>query len=457
MHLLRTIVALLAMVTVTLTLIPGNSVTAADKPLTAARPTDEALRPEPAKELSFLNVAIEVSAHDLGDSVNRLTPQELYKGSSRTKGLSADILRNGPIVVSAADDYIYLTVPVTISLSSSLFETPAVAARLKFKVNATVTPDWRIVADVHYLGLSDPLAEEIVVGPLSIKPRSFVEKNAQPLQRLLSDLVSRKLNEKFPLKTQVAKVWSAAQKPLLLDKKYDAWLQIAPREVLLYPFHARDNMVKLSVGLVSFAELVVGPAPPARPPVPLPDLKPASGRERTFRVSLHTDLLYKDIVRIASPQLLNKELGSDSNSVIITGLELYGNGDRLMIKAAITGTFDGTICLSGKPVFNPQTNLFSVADVDFDMQTRDILLQSAVWFVQSAIRSTIQEKLNMDLTSRLEQAREMAGKALARVKLAENVFLTGSVKTMWLNDVVVQKEKIAIQVYSEGEAAVVFH
>ena len=49
MHLLRKLVSLLALVTVTLTLIPCASVTAADKPLTAGRPKDEAVRTEPAK------------------------------------------------------------------------------------------------------------------------------------------------------------------------------------------------------------------------------------------------------------------------------------------------------------------------------------------------------------------------------------------------------------------------
>ena len=386
-----------------------------------------------------------------------MAPQELYKGSARAKGLGVDILRNGPIVVSAADDFIHLTVPVTISLSGSIFETPAVAARLMFKVNATVTPDWRIVADVHYVGLSDLPAEEIVIGPLSIKPRSIIERNSQPLQRLLSGLVSRKLNEKFPLKTQAATVWDAARKPLLLDENLNAWLLITPREVLLYPFHARDNQVKLSVGLESLAELVVGPAPPARPPVPLPDLKPASGPERTFRIVLHTDLFYKDIVSIAAPRLLGKDFGRDGKRVILQDLDLYGNGDRLVIKAATTGDFDGIIYLGCRPVFNPQTSLFSVEDVDFDLQTQNLLLQSAGWLLHGSIRSTIQERLNMDLTSRLEQAREMAGKALARVKLAENVFLTGSVTTMKLNDVMVQKEKISIQVYAEGEAAIVLH
>jgi hypothetical protein len=425
--------------------------------LNAERPRDEAFRTELKKEMSSLNIVIGASAGELSDTLNRMVAKELYKGSTKTKGLSADILRNGPIVVSAADNYLHLTIPISMSLSYGIFQTPPLVTKLKFKLNAKVTPDWKLNAELIYTGLSDALAEEVGIGPLSIKPRSIVDGITVPVQRTLSELIGRKLNEKFPLKAQVAKVWNAAQKPVLLDKNYNAWLKITPQEVLLNPLYAKNNQVKLSVGLRSFAEVVVGPEPPARAPVPLPNLKLVNGMDSTFRVALNTDLFYKDILNIISPLLLEKELGSDGKSVILKELDLYGNGDRLMVKLKTVGSLDGTIYLTCRPVFNPQTNVFSVEDVDFDMQSKSLLLQSADWFLHGTIRSAIQDKLNMDLSQRLTQAREMAAKAMARVNLADNLFLTGSLKTMKLNDVMVQRDKISIQVYTEGETAVLFH
>src|SRR5512136_1990099 len=212
--------------------------------LTAERPRDEAFRTGLKKELSCLNISIETSASDLREILDRKVPRELYKGSTKTRGLTADILRNGPIAVSAADNYIYLSIPVTISLGYGVFETPAVTARLKFRVNASVARDWKINAEVYYMGLSDLLADQVGIGPLSIKPRSIVEGLVLPLQRSLSELATRKLNEKFQIRAQVARVWSTAQKPILLDKSYSAWLKVTPREVMVYPLYARNNQVR---------------------------------------------------------------------------------------------------------------------------------------------------------------------------------------------------------------------
>jgi len=457
MHLFRNTASLLGLTLIAISLSACAGGKSGAKFLIAERPRNESLRTELKKEPSSLNITVEAAAKDLTSTLDRLIPKELYKGATKTKGLSASVLRNGPIVVNAADNFIYLTIPIAMSLGYGVFETPTIAPRLKFKVTAKVTPDWKVNAEVYYQGLSDLLAEEVGIGPLSIKPRGIVEGITNPIQKILSDLLSRKLNEQFPLKNQVAKVWTASQKPILVDKNYSAWLKVTPEELLLYPLYAQNNLVRLSVGLKSVAELSVGPEPPARAPVPLPNLKPAEGGDRTFRMALNTDLYYQELLAIAAPLLLNKELGSDGKSVILKELELYGNGDHLVVKVLATGSIDGTFYLTCRPVFNQKTNVFSVEDVDFDMQSKSLLLNSADWLLHGVIKSKIQEKLNMDLTQRLTQAREMADKALARVKLADNVALTGTVKTIKLTDVMVQQEKITVQLYTEGETSIVFH
>ena len=432
-----------------------TSVNAGDS-FTAEPPKEEAFRKELKRDLSTLNITVEATEKDITNNLNRIIPKELYKGYTTTRGVNAVILRNGLIAVHAADNYLYLTVPVTMTVGFGSFETVPIANKLKFKLTARVTPDWKIKAEVFYLGLSEVLAENIGLGFFSVNPRNVVDGITQPVQRVLSDLISTKLNEQFPLKVEVTKVWNSAHKPILIDKNYSAWLNITPQEVLIYPFYAQNGLVRLNVGLKSFAELVVGPEPPARQPLPLPPLKQANGADRTFRITLNAELFYKDLRSIALPLLLNKELGSDGKSIILKDLDLYGNGDRMIIKIEATGSIDGIFFLDCRPVFNPKTNVFSVEDVDFDMQTKSLLLRSADWFLHGSIKSKIQEKLNMDLSQRLVQAREMADKALANLKLADNVYLNGKVKTMKLSDVMGQKDKMLIQIDAEGETSIVF-
>jgi hypothetical protein len=368
----------------------------------------------------------------------------------------ADILRNGPIAVSAVDNYLYFTLPITMSLSHGKVKTPAIPLKLKFRAIASITPDWKLNAEFYYMGLSDLLADEIAIGPLSIKPRSILEGIIQPMQHSLSELINTKIVDKFPLKARVAKIWNAAQKPILLNRNYKTWLQLTPREIMISPLHVHNDRVKLNVGISSFAELVVGREPAARPVLPLPDLKPVNIVDESFRIALNVDLYYRDILSITSPLLLNKEFHSGGKTIVLKGLDLYGKGDELVIKAETKGSLDGVFYLTGKPRFDPRTNIFSVEDVDFDMKSRSLLLQSADWFLHSKIKGRIQEKLHIDLTRRLEQSSEMARKGIARVRLADHVLLKGNIKALHFSELLVQKDKISIQIFTEGESAIVF-
>ena len=427
------------------------------KPLTAERPRDEAFRTEIKREISTINVPIEASTEDLAKVLNQTVGTEIYKGSAKYRGLTADVLRNGPMTLNAADNYLYLTVPIAMTLGYGMLETPAISFKLKFRLNAKVSTDWKLNVEIYYMGLSDLLADETRIGPISIKPRGIVEGITQPVQKALSDAASKVVNEKFPVKAEIAKAWTATQKPVLLDKTYNAWLTLTPREAVLCPLYAQNNRVRISVGLTSFAELVVGPEPAPRPPVPLPNLKLANGINRNFRITLNTDLHYRDILAIATPLLLNREFAdADGKKIILKDLDVYGNGDRLVVKVQTTGSLDGVFYLTCRPRFDPKTDRFFVEDLDFDLQTRSLLLQSANWFLHGTIRGIIQDRLNMDLTERVEQSREIVRKAAAQVKLADHLVMKGKVNALKFGDILVQKDKISLQVYAEGETAIFF-
>lgn len=447
----RTLLALLGL----LLAIPA-ALYAGETLLTAEKPAAEAFRTALNKEVSTLNVPVEMSTDELAKILNQAIRKELYRGSTTTKGISTDLLRNGPILVSATDNFLYITLPIVMSLSTGMFETKPIPLKLKFRATAGVTPDWRLQADVFYLGISDLLAEEIGLGPLSFKPRSIVDGVTRPVQKILSDMVSKKINDQLQLKTQVAKVWNSAQSPVLLDRTRKTWLTLFPREVMLSPLYAHNNRIKLSVGISTFAEVVVGPDPVAPPLRPLPNLKLVNTFDKSFRIALNADVFYKDLRAIAAPLLLGRQFDADGKSVTIKDFDLSGNGDKLVVKLETQGSLDGVVYLTAKPVFNPQTRVFSLEDVDFDMQTESLLLKSADWFLHGAIRSIIQEKLNMNLTGQLEQSRLIAAKALARMQLMDHVFLKSEIKELKFKDALVQQDKISILVYSEGESAIFF-
>ncbi|MBJ6727235.1 DUF4403 family protein [Geomesophilobacter sediminis] len=420
----------------------------------APPPGPEGAQKEIPRELSTVNLAVELSATELSRALERLLPKELYRGAA-PGGMTARVLRNGVIRVSVADEALHFSVPVSVSCSYGIFETVPFATEIRFKLRPRIGADWKVDAQLTYTGLSDNLAEAIKLGPLSFKPRSVVEGMLQPLQRLLAGAVNRKLNDELSVKNQVAKAWGAAQAPVLLDAARHVWLVVTPTALNLNPLSFEKDRVKISVGMQTFAEVVVGPKPLPKAPLPLPELKLTTATDRTFRVALNSELFYNDLRSIALPLLRDKDFGRAGSKVLLKDLELYGNGDRLIVKVVTAGSLEGTFYLTCRPVFDPGTGHFSVREVDFDVQSRNLLVTTADWFLHGSIRETIGEKLNLDLSQRLKQAQELAGKHLSKVRVAEGIYLRGALKTVKLSAVVVQKEKVCIRVYAEGESSLV--
>jgi hypothetical protein len=425
--------------------------------ISAQPPKEEALRIDQKKDPSCLVVSLEVSARELSDALNRSVPRELYRGTADSGGASSHVLRNGAIRITAADNYLRVAVPIALSFQYGILETPRLPTTLKFRISPKLSADWRLDPDLRFDGFGEQLPQEVKIGPVSLAPRSTAERLAQPVQQKLSSLIAGKLNEKFPLRREVSNLWERFQKPIRLDQRYNAWLVLTPQDLSLFPLYAQKDELKLTLGLTTLADVVVGPEPQVRQPQPLPRLKLGTVSDRKFRLSLNSELFYDDLLKIASPLLLNREIGQKGRSVILKGIALYGNGDHIIVKLETTGAAEGAFFLTGRPVLDPVTKRLSIKDVDFDLQSKSPLLQSADWFLHGTIRKTVEEKLNVDLSQRLAQASELASRSLAHVQLADGVFLAGTLNTVRVNDVAVRKESLSIQLYSEGETVIRLH
>lgn len=397
---------------------------------------------------SVVNLGIDATTADLSRIVNQSLQKELYKGNGGL-GTSLEVLRTGPAVITAANDFIYLALPVQVSFGYGMFTSVPLKTELRFKAKISPTADWRLNTELYYTGLSDGLAETLKLGPITLKPRSMVEAATQPVQKLLAPIISNKVNEAVKLREKIAPLWQSAFTPVLVDKNFSAWLKLAPEKVVLGQLQANNNKLHLSVGLVTAAEITLGPKPTAVPARPLPAAQQVTAVDNRFHIRLATDIIFDDFVTALNPFLLDKTFGEEKK-ITIKSFRLSGEEGKLVITLTTVGDFDGQLILIAKPVYNPQLNLLSFEEVDFDTKNAGFLIGVGSWLFSGTIRDTIKEKLNSSIVSELEKARMKATAALARVSLGEHVLLSGTVSSLTLGESVVTKDRLSMQVIVEG-------
>lgn len=403
-----------------------------------------------AVPLSSINLSVETTAADLSTLVNRSLPQELYKGQS-SLGTSVKVLRSGPILITANDNFIYLTLPVQLTFSYGLYESYPLQAGLRFKARVSVAPDWRLKSELYYTGLSDNLADTVKLGPLSLKPRSMVEGITQPVQRLLAPIIDAKINDAVLLRDKVTPLWQQAFNPVLVNKEFSTWLKLTPQRIMISSMQASNNQVRLSLGVITGAEITVGPRPAAAAVRALPPVEQPATFDKNFHLQLVTDIFFKDLVAALHPVLLDKTFGEDKK-ITVRKFNIESSGGRLHVNLTSTGDFEGELTVLARPVYNPQTNLLTFEDVDFDNRNAGWLISAGSWLFSSKIRSTIKEKLDSTVADQLVKARTKASSALSSLQLTERARLVGTVRSLTLGDATVLTDRLSIHVVAQGEA-----
>ncbi len=402
--------------------------------------------------LSVINLSVDATTADLSRILNKSLQKELYKGNGGL-GTSVEVLRTGPAVITAANDFVYLSLPVQLSFGYGMFTTVPLKTDLRFKAKITTTTDWRLKTELYYTGLSDGLAETVKLGPLTLKPKSIVEVVTQPVQKLLAPIINTKVNEAIMLREKISPLWQNAFTPVLIDKNFSAWLKLAPEKVVLGPLQAANNKLHFSVGLVTSAEITLGPKPAAVTARPLPAAQQLTEVDNRFYIRLGTDIFFADFVTALNPLLLNKTFGYDKK-ITVRSFSLKGEDGKLVILLTSTGDFEGELTLIAKPVYNPQLNVLSFENVDFDTKNAGFLIGAGSWLFNGTIRDTIKEKLNSSIVTQLESARLKASSALAGVPLGEHMLLSGSVNSLMLGESAVTNDRLTIQVLVEGASSI---
>jgi len=406
-----------------------------------------------AVPLSSINLSVVTSAADLATMINQFLPKELYTGQG-AMGTSVTVVRTGPLRAAVQDNFIHFWLPIQLTSQYAGYESPPFSTELRFKARADVTKDWRIKTELYYTGLSDNVADTFALGPVSLKPKSMVEGIVQPVQRLLAPYVDDKINDAVQLRAKVAPVWNSAFSPVLVSREFSTWLRLSPERVYMTPLSAANNQIRLSIGLITGAELVVGPKPAAIPAGALPPVQLYSTFDKNFHIRLVADVFYADLVAALTPVLIDKTFGDDKK-VTVKSFSLKGDGDRLMVVLAVTGDFSGELTVLAKPVYHPENNSLTFEDVDFDTRNAGWLITTGSWLFGSTIRNTIKTKLDTAVVEQLEQARRKACAALSSVRLADHVQLTGVVKSLSLGQATVLHDRWSVHVIAQGESRVV--
>lgn len=426
---------------------------------------------EDEKYASVLNLPVEVPVSEIEEALNQQIKGLIYEDNSydndEQDNLKAKVWILDRIRVVAKDETFLFEVPIKVWASAgynisplgiklSGYKDTEFSLKIRFISKIGVTPTWQIKADTYvdsYDWISEP---NVKVGSFKIPIKAMVSRLLNRNFDKISKTIDAQIAEAIPLKNHVEQAWGMAKAPVLLSKEFDTWLMVQPAQVSMTPLLVKNNVLRSTIGLKAFTQTITSAVKPT--PLAGKILPPLTIAERVpdhFRLGLISIVSYKEASRIAQANFAGKTFSflKGQYNVQVVGIELYGQNDKLVIKANLKGSINGHIYLKGIPYYNPDTKILSLKDLDYDLDTKNTLIKTANWMFQGKFAAMMEKSMFFPVGEQIAGAQSSIQKMLDDYEVKKGIHIKGKLKSIVPDKVYLTPDHIYSVVFAEGKVA----
>lgn len=258
------------------------------------------------------------------------------------------------------------------------------------------------------------------------------------------------------MKAAIEQLWDRASRAIPLSSGLH--LLLRPSEVRVSPLVGSGLTVRTTVGITARPMLVAG-ANPAVDRMPLPPLvvrqEPASG----FSVFIDGVLpMAEASARLRDPStgLLGRSMTVDGHEVTIADLEVEGRNGWLIVRAKVQGRIGvfrrvaADLILVGLPKYDPATRLLTVEDLDFSVETKNLLVRGYEWLRHESLRALIRTRAKFDVGPGIEQSR-VALEQVLNGRLYEGADLSARLPVLEPMGLAIRDDRIIVRAKASGE------
>ncbi|AKD55907.1 DUF4403 family protein [Spirosoma radiotolerans] len=390
--------------------------------------------------LSTAHVPVSIALGDVERQINAQVNGLIYEDNSLDDNnrdqFMTKVWKRGTILVNAQDSLFHFTVPLRIWVKAGVsvlgftqYKETEFEIDLRFKTKFDLDHDWSVnthtEADgygwvrrptVNIVGLNIPITN--IVGRM-------IDKNLGTITKTLDQQVRKNID----LRTPVLKAWNTIREPYLISEKYRTYLQVVPKRILITPLRFEGRVIRSTIGFEGFTLTTTGAKPEVKPAVSLPDLVVVAQVKDDFQIGLLSEATYPEAAKLAADEFVGKSFSFSENryTITITSMDMYGQNDNLIIKAGLKGTINGDIYLSGRPYYDPQQQTISLKDLRYDLDTRNVLQQSASWLLKGPFARTLEKQLTIPVGSQLADMQKLLQERLKNNQIAKGITINGHI------------------------------
>jgi len=186
------------------------------------------------------------------------------------------------------------------------------------------------------------------------------------------------------------------------------YFSLNPKRLRMQNINAQNDLLNIHIGISASPEVTFEKKNETVTAVPNLSTNANPGG---FSVYLDAALQYDSLSRVVNGYMAGKRFdvseGIFKKHIIVKEVTVAASPEgRMLIKVDFTGSFNGTAFFTGNPVYNPTNKTIEVQDLDYDLQTKNVLLKTAKWLFAGKIEDELKKNTKIDLTSYFDAAQK---------------------------------------------------
>lgn len=410
---------------------------------------------------SIINIPIRLNMNELERSLNTELGDVLYEDNrmDEAEGMYVKAEKLADIKIKIDTQTIRYQLPVKLDVKKDIGFTKVGAdgeIELAFATTFQIEPDWSITTQTEveqYNWLKRP---KLSLGGIRLPAQMIGNIVVDRSKAVITKSIDEQIKQNVELQKYVTEAWQQLQTPLEIAPEYNTWLVMNPAKLQMTELMGDGDFLTSNIVVEARPEVSIGKAPVIANPLatPLPNFAYAEKTLDDFVLRLSTDIPYTEAERIAKAELVGQKFEQGSRYVAIENIDLYGQGNRLVVVTTLSGSYTGDVYLTGKPVYNERKNTIDLEDIDFELNTKSFLARTAGWLLKSNIKKRIRENMNFLLDANLNDIKNQIQDQIENYELAPNITLQGKLKDLRIQDAYLTPFSIRVDIGLEGNLGV---
>lgn len=425
------------------------------------KPTEIAEIPvEIPPSVSTVNIPIRLNAAEIERLLNNKLSGAIYEDNNlEDDGLMLKATKTQNINIKLDGFTMSYRVPLKLWVFKKVMGSKGIEAEgelaLNFKTSVNVQPEWWMWTKTELVGQEWIRNMAVKTGLGNIDVKYLADIIIGRSKDMLTETLDKQITQSFQIRPQVEEAWNMMQKPMSIASQYGTWwVKLTPQSVEMTPFTSSGDVLKANIGVQSIAEVVAGSSgqtPIFRPNTTLPQFKVGYNESDSFTVNLTTDISFAEAEQIAKSVAVGQVFNPGGKTIKVDNVQLFAQNDKMVINTKFTGDYTGSLYLVGTPKFDAKKNAIYLDNVDYDLQTKDFLLQSAKWMFDKTILKKMKEACVFPLDDNVQVFKTMMNDQLKNYRMNPNVSIKGVVENLKVNDIQLLKDNIKIWVSATGK------